>query len=337
VPDEPLRVAVLGLGRMGRFHLSALAGTREIDVVALGEPSPAALASAAEICPGAATHTDADAALAHPGVEACLIAAPTPAHPALVTAALDAGLHVLCEKPLTLDAIESDRLGELAAQRGRVLHVGFWRRFSAPWRVAKEHVTAGDIGAPLLVRLCQWDGSPPPATFCDPSVSGGLAIDCGVHEYDLAEWLTGQRITRVTAWALPIVDADIGAAGDLDNLVAVLDLDDGAVATVDLSRNARYGDDVRTEVLGANGALLIDALPRGCTRLGTAAGLREVAGSGVDDVMASGVVGQMLAFAAAVRGADIDLPGARASARATRVGAAVTAAVHAGRPIDIDQ
>ena len=56
-----------------------------------------------------------------------------------------------------------------------------------------------------------------------------------------------------SAWSLPIVDAGVGAAGDVDNLVAVLELDGGAVATVDLSRNARFGDDVRTEVLGSAG------------------------------------------------------------------------------------
>lgn len=336
MPVEPLRLAVLGLGRMGRFHLAALAGVDSVDVVALGEPAPDALAVAAAMQPGAKPYATVEEALAHPGLEACLIASPTPSHPALVDAALDAGLHVLCEKPLALDPTEAERLGGRAAAAGRVLHVGFWRRFSAPWRTAKAHIDAGDIGSPLLVRLCQWDSSPPPASFCDPAVSGGLAIDCGVHEYDLAEWLTDRRIMRVTAWALPIVDAEIGAAGDVDNLVAVLDLDGGGAATVDLSRNARYGDDVRTEILGSNGALLIDALPRGCARLGDADGLRDVAGSATDDVMASGVAGQMQAFAAAVRGSTVDLPGARASATATRVGAAVTEAFRTGRTVELE-
>ena len=65
-----------------------------------------------------------------------------------------------------------------------------------------------------------------------------------------------------------MVEPGVGAAGDLDNLVAVLELDGGAVATVDLSRNARFGDDVRTEVLGSGGAVLVDALPTGRARAG---------------------------------------------------------------------
>jgi predicted dehydrogenase len=215
--------------------------------------------------------------------------------------------------------------------------VGFWRRFSAPWRTAKERIDAGDIGRPLLVRLAQWDAQPPPATFCDPAVSGGLAVDCGVHEFDLAEWLTGRQIARVSAWSLPIVDSAVGAAGDVDNLVAVLELDDGCVATVDLSRNARYGDDVRTEVLGSGGALLIDALPKGRTRLGTAAGMRDLQESEVDDVTTSGVVEQARAFATAARGAAIDVPGAATSRRATRIGHAVTEAARSRTTIDITE
>ncbi len=180
----------------------------------------------------------------------------------------------------------------MAHARGLVLQVGFWRRFSPPWTAAKAVVDGGAIGTPLLVRLAQWDAAPPPASFCDPAVSGGLAIDCGVHEYDLAEWLTGRRVVSVTAWSLPIVDGGVAAVGDVDNLVAVLELDGGAVATVDLSRNARYGDDVRTEVLGSAGAVFVDLLPTGRARLGDGDGMRELAGSAADDAMAAGVAGR---------------------------------------------
>ena len=291
--------------------------------------------AAATLRPAAARYLSIGEALAHPGLEGCIVATPTPTHPDVVEAALAAGLHVLCEKPLSLDAARGERLAALAAERGRVLQTGFWRRFSPPWRTAKQHIEQHEIGTPLLLRLAQWDGDPPPPAFCDPAVSGGLAVDCGVHEYDLAEWLTGRSIARVSAWSLPIVDAGVRDAGDVDNLVAVLELDDGAVATVDLSRNARFGDDVRTEVLGSDGVLLIDALPSGRTRIGTSAGMRVLAGSEVDDVMAAGVAEQTRAFAAAVRGAPVEIPDAEASGRATRIGQAVIEAARTGRAVEI--
>src|SRR5215208_4378416 len=123
---------------MGRCHLAALDGVAEIDVVALAEPSTPAREAAAARRPGARTYAAAAEALTHPGLEAGIVVTPTPSHPVMVEAALDAGLHVLCEKPLALDVAEGDRLGSLAERRGRVLQIGFWRRFAAPWRAAKD-------------------------------------------------------------------------------------------------------------------------------------------------------------------------------------------------------
>jgi predicted dehydrogenase len=329
-------MGIVGLGRMGRFHAASLAGVTEVELVALVEPDADALDLAAQFAPAAAQHRNVEDGLAHRGLEAVLVAAPTPTHPEIVAAALDRGLHVLCEKPLALDLAVARGLGVRAAERGLVLQVGFWRRFAPPWRQAKARIDAGEIGTPIYLRLAQWDADPPPPEFCDPAVSGGLAIDCGVHEFDLAEWLTGRRILQVAAWALPIVDRAVGAAGDVDNLVAVLELDGGAVATVDLSRNARYGDDVRTEVLGSNGALLVDLLPSSRTRLGSARGMQELAESSVDDAMAVGVADQARAFARAVRGEAVDVPGAQASVRATEVGRAVIEATGSGGKVAVD-
>ena len=264
------------------------------------------------------------------------MAAPTPTHPEIVAAALDTGLHVLCEKPLALDVAEARRARSVWRPNGAwscrsASGAGSRRRGGRP----RRGIDAGEIGTPIYLRLAQWDADPPPPEFCDPAVSGGLAVDCGVHEFDLAEWLTGRAITQVSAWALPIVDPAVGAAGDVDNLVAVLELDGGAVATVDLSRNARYGDDVRTEVLGSNGALLVDLLPSSRTRLGSARGMRELPESSVDDAMAVGVADQARAFARAVRGEAVDIPGAQASVRATDVGRAVIAATASGGKVEV--
>lgn len=320
---------------MGRVHAAALAGVNAIDVVAVADPSDQARTAAASLFPKARLLREPGEAFAVPGVEACLLATPTPVHPQHVGVALEHGLHVLCEKPLSLDPHVSLELHARAKAAGRVLQLGFWRRYAAPWRAAKAALDAGRIGAPLYIRLSQWDADPPPASFCDPNVSGGLAIDCGVHEYDLAEWFSGQRVVRVHAHAAPIVDQSLAAMGDVDNLVAVLELDGGAVATVDLSRNCRYGDDVRTEILGSQGALLIDLLPTGRVRLGSVQGLVDLDGVAVGDVTADGVANQAFAFAAAIRGTGQPGPGALASTRATLIGHAVQQSIRTGTAVDV--
>jgi predicted dehydrogenase len=307
---------------MGAFHARTIAASQFVDVIAVLDSDAAAAATVAgEI--GAEPCSTTGQLLDIEEVDAWLIATPTTSHPPLVREALAAGLHVLCEKPLSLDAADSARLGAEAAAKDLILQVGFWRRFSPPWATAKRLIDAGAIGRPLLVRLSQWDADPPPASFCDPAKSGGLAIDCGVHEFDLAEWLTGLHVEKVTSFNLPLVDESLAEVGDVDNLVAVLELTGGVVATVDLSRNCRYGDDVRTEILGEQGAIFVDLLPAGRTRLATAEGVEVVAGSETEDAFGVGIRAQAEAFASAVAGQSVDIPLADASTRAVATGTAI--------------
>lgn len=332
---EPVRIAVVGVGRMGAFHARTLAGLESVRVAAVADVDATTAHTIGEQI--GARHYGSTADLRQDReVEAWLVATSTLSHPDIVRQALENDIHVLCEKPLALDPAESEALGALAVEAERVLQVGFWRRFSPPWAEAKRLLDAGAIGRPLLLRLAQWDADPPPASFCDPATSGGLAIDCGVHEFDLVEWLTGLPVETVTARNLPIVDPSIGAVGDVDNLLAVLDLAEGAVATVDLSRNCRYGDDVRTEILGEQGAIFVDLLPSGRTRLATAAAVEVVAESQSDDAFAAGIAAQAESFAAAVRGQSVEVPGARASSRAVTLGLATQRAAETGAVVGVD-
>jgi len=315
-------------------HARALAGHPDLELVAIAEPNVEHGTSlAAELSIAHVERADDLPDAVQP--DAVLIASPTPTHPALVRWALEHDLHVLCEKPLSLDVDDGRALAELATQRSLVLQVGFWRRFSPPWSTARRLLDDDAIGRPLMLRLSQWDAAPPPPEFCDPAVSGGLAIDCGVHEYDLAEWLTGDRVTTVTAWNLPIVDEHIGLAGDVDNLVAVLHLAGGAVATVDLSRNAGYDDDVRTEILGERGAILVDLLPTGRVRLATRNGVEDVSAGAADDAFTAGLVAQVSAFATAIAAGSSAVPDGAASNRAVEIGRAVQAAADSGERISV--
>jgi myo-inositol 2-dehydrogenase/D-chiro-inositol 1-dehydrogenase len=187
-----------------------------------------------------------------------------------------------------------------------------------------------------MLRLAQWDADPPPASFCDPVTSGGLAIDCGVHEFDLVGWMTGLDIETVTARNLPLVDRSIGEIGDVDNLVAMLDLEGGAVATVDLSRNCRFGDDVRTEILGEDGAIFVDLLPVGRTRLADAGGVRVIPASEADDAFVEGIQAQAEAFADVIRGVRVEFPGAVDSTVAVAVGRAIQRSAVEGVPVALN-
>ncbi|NBS00117.1 MAG: gfo/Idh/MocA family oxidoreductase, partial [Actinobacteria bacterium] len=128
-----LRVALIGLGRMGRVHAAALAKSKTVEVVAVADPSPQSREFAKTVFPSAAMFDDYQQALTNDKVEACLIASPTPLHPQMVRDALARGLHVLCEKPLALNIKVANELANLATKANLVLQIGHWRRFSPPW------------------------------------------------------------------------------------------------------------------------------------------------------------------------------------------------------------
>ncbi|MGH2594129.1 MAG: Gfo/Idh/MocA family protein, partial [Anaerolineae bacterium] len=127
----------------------------------------------------------------------------------------------------------------------------------------KAAIQDGELGRPVLFRSTQRDADAPPASFCNPAVSGGIFVDMGIHEFDLARWLFDDEIRVVQAVGSALVFPALADVGDLDNACVNLRFGGGAVGTVDLSRNARYGEDIRTEVVGSAGGMFVGALPVG--------------------------------------------------------------------------
>jgi predicted dehydrogenase len=340
-PVEPVRTALLGLGRMGRVHARAIAEhVPELDVVAVAEPAEDLRRRAGDYFgPGVGAYASSSEALEHPGLEACVIVTPTHTHPEVCGLAIERDLHVMCEKPLSLDVGETDAIGRLAQDAKRILQIGFWRRFAPTWVEAKRLIDIGAIGRPVWARSSQWDAVMGSLYLCDPAVTGGLMIDLGVHDFDLVEWLTGERITSVETRVLRTVEPALTEIGDMDNAHVLLELSGEVSGLIDLSRNAAYGDDVRTEVLGEHGAVFVDTLPHGMTVVGTDAGLRDALPAPVEDVFLIGVAAELRAFAQAIRGEvdPVTLPGAEASARALAVALAALSSAQQGTPVALDE
>jgi predicted dehydrogenase len=294
--SNPLRLAVLGAGRMGRRHIAAAARADGVELVAVCDPAPGAAEGAA---PAGVASASGLAELGEP-LDAVVIAAPTPFHTALAEQAIGMGLNVLCEKPVGFEPAAIERLGDVAAAAGRALAVGFWRRTAWPYAEARRIVAAGGIGVPTFLRAAQWDAEPPPLGFADPAVSGGIEIDCGVHEADLARWFLGSEIAQVSATGTPGALAEVG---DAETVAALAVMAAGQSVAIDLTRTCRYDDDVRTEILGSDGALLIDARGASGLRHGDRSGLRDLPGPG-GDVLERALASQLERFAEACAGAE---------------------------------
>jgi predicted dehydrogenase len=270
--SDRIGVGVIGVGRMGAFHAEVLARLPEARLVGVADVNPDAARRMGEELEIFWTG-DPEALLARRDLEAVVVAVPSRRHVETVGLALRAGRHVLCEKPLALTLEETETVAVAARRAGVILQVGFMRRFDPGYRRARERIAAGAVGRPTLFKSLQFDAGPPPPSIKDPAQSGGILVDMGIHEFDLGRWMLGDEIVAVQAQGAALLDAETRRLGDADTVVVNLVFASGALGSVELSRNAAYGDDVRTEILGDRGSLFVGALPVGLGAMATASGL----------------------------------------------------------------
>jgi predicted dehydrogenase len=215
---DRLRAAIAGVGFIGPVHLRAarLAGA-EIVGIAGGDPSRACAAAAALDVPRVFDSTEALAT--DPEVDVVHICTPNHLHAGLARLALEAGKHVVCEKPLATTAEAAAELTDLAARTGVVAAVPFVYRFHPVVREARVRIAAGESGSIHLIHgsyLQDWLASPDDYNWrIDPALGGASRAfaDIGSHWCDLVEFVSGHRIARLSARTITaFAERRVGAA-----------------------------------------------------------------------------------------------------------------------------
>ena len=253
-----IRLAVIGLGRMGRFYAQTLAALGPpVELYAVADPDQGARAAVQDELGLARVLASPEAVIALPEVDAVVVATPTSTHAEVLIAAAKARKAIFSEKPLALSLAQTHAALAAIEHAGVVLQVGFMRRFDPAYRRAYAAIGAGQIGRPVTFKGVGRDPSCPPLEYANPASSGGLLVDMGIHDFDLARWMMSSEVERVSAEGTLLVCDELKALGDIDNAVINLRFANGAIGNIDLSRNARYGYDVRTEVLGSTGAVIV--------------------------------------------------------------------------------
>lgn len=310
-----LRVGVLGVGHFGRFHaLKAAKGTRTRLVgVHDADPARAAAVSAEIDAPALSAEALIEAA------DAVIVAAPTRFHFELARLALEAGRHVLVEKPIAATLEQADALIALAAERRRVLQVGHIERFSAAIRTLRAAPTGGRPLSFEAVRA---------APFRPRSLDISVVLDLMIHDLDLVLELAGEEPERVEAVGSPVM------SGLPDFAVARLAFPSGRAAVVTASR-VSLAMERRLRVLGTEGELAVDFLARSLAvlRRGGAEPVATMPGHGVDRQSwqdHDSLEAEQAAFAAAcLDGAPVEVDGP-AGRRALAVALAVEASIAEG-------
>ncbi|KJZ76879.1 hypothetical protein HIM_03756 [Hirsutella minnesotensis 3608] len=265
-----LQVGVAGLGRMGKRHaLNFFHSVPRASLVAVSSPDAAEREWAKEhLAPsGVAVYENYDDLLKHKGLEAVCVASATAVHAAQSIAAIDAGKHVLCEKPLATTPEVSQTVVDAAARRPELkVMCGFSRRFDESYRNAYAKVQAGDIGRPSVFRSQTCDMLDPSGFFVAyAQFSGGIFVDCSIHDIDLALWFFGEegdsKVRSVSAVGITAVEPDLRKYNDRDNAVGLIEFSDGRIVHLYCSRMMAAGQEDTTEVIGTKGKLGINTVP----------------------------------------------------------------------------
>ncbi|KAI1841476.1 hypothetical protein JX265_009957 [Neoarthrinium moseri] len=267
-PVRKLKVGCAGLGRMGARHaLNFQNRTPRADLVAAFTPDPKEVEWAATELPGVKVYTDYDEMLKHPGLEAVVVASVTTAHAEQAIKAINADKHVLCEKPLSTSAEISQSVVDAAQKKPKLkVMCGFSRRFDASYRNAFEQADAGAIGRPSVFRSQTCDKLDPSGFFVAyAEFSGGIFVDCNIHDIDLALWYFGQDsvVKSVVAMGITAVQPGLRKHKDVDNGVGIVEFWGGKIAYFYGSRMMAAGQHDMTEIIGTEGKLTVNANPMG--------------------------------------------------------------------------
>ena len=261
-----IRFGIAGLGRLGKRHAQNLASAIPgATLVAACSPVGDELAWAQRELGVRKLYATFAELLGDREVDALFIVTPTALHAQQIGEALQAGKHVFCEKPLSLDLDDCLRVQEMAARHpAQRVMIGYGRRFDPSYQDAHRKVQQGAIGRPFLVRSQNLDQNDPSGFFVRFSPqSGGIFLDCTVHDIDLARWLLGApRAVRVFASGTIALHEGLREFGDVDNGVAICEFDQGKLACFAASRTMAHGHETSTEVFGTAGRLTIGQNPR---------------------------------------------------------------------------
>lgn len=332
MPEKPLGVGIVGLGGIAPNHIAALRSTplAALRAVCDVDHARAMQLGRVEDC---TAYGDLAEMLADDDVEAVVVCTPNITHAALGQQVLDAGRHLLMEKPLAMNPHDARELAAIAERNGLTLAVGHSHRFSDQGLAIRETIESGAIGTPRFVRIVInggwiWPGWQ--SWILNPEVSGGHSLHNGVHLTDLATWWIGEHADSVFAVGQHATSA---ALEIYDYLVVELGFPSGASAICEVSRGERPRTSTFLEmtVVGTGGVL---------TREWDAQGLLAWEDTGLhawapDGEGARTFRREMESFATAARGRAAVIPSIDEAVHAIDVAVASERSLAEGRPIAI--
>ncbi|MGB6181752.1 MAG: Gfo/Idh/MocA family oxidoreductase [Rhodococcus sp. (in: high G+C Gram-positive bacteria)] len=247
-----LRVAVLGVGKMGADHVSRITKTiTGARVAVINDFVSERAHELAATIPGCRVVEDPIDAIADPEVDAVVLATPGPTHEKQLLACIEHGKPVMCEKPLTTDVATALAVVKAEKESGKkLIQVGFMRRFDREYEQLKALIDSGDLGRPLVLHLAHRNPAVPPHFD-----SAMIVRDSLVHEVDVARFLLDEEITTIQ---IITPSANPSAPQGLkDPQIAIFTTESGRHVDAEVFVTTGIAYEVRTEVVAEHGSAMI--------------------------------------------------------------------------------
>jgi UDP-N-acetylglucosamine 3-dehydrogenase len=253
------RVGVIGAGAIAQaFHLPGYAKNDHVQLVSFADPVPERHKEMGKLFPEVVGYAHYKDMLAKEKLDVVSVCTPNKYHAEAAIAALEAGSHVLCEKPVATTLLEADEMIAAAKKARKKFMIGYTHRLFSGTKHCREILTAKGLGKPFMIRVRFAHGGPYPGWaksdwFYDPEMAaGGAMLDMGIHAIDLCLWLFGP-ITAVTAKAATLfkkIPVD-------DNALLLLEFKSGALGYIEVGWTSKPGFS-GIEIYGTEGSLICD-------------------------------------------------------------------------------
>ena len=263
-----LNVAILGCGKIAQVrHIPEYAANQNVHLVGFYNPTASRAEEMAKKY-GGKVYFSPEELLADPEIDAVSVCSANYAHASLTIAALEAGKHVLCEKPMATTEEDCEAMLAAAKKAGKRLMIAQNQRLAKAHTVAKELLADGLIGNVITFRTTfghggpeTWSITPGKNTwfFDKKRAAMGAMADLGIHKTDLIRYLLGKDVVRTTA-RLTTLDKR-GEDGELigvdDNAICIYEMEGGILGTMTVSWTYYGAEDNSTILYGTNGIMII--------------------------------------------------------------------------------
>ncbi len=260
---QPVRICMVGAGRVGKNHSRAI--TKHIasgKVVALVDPMPEVRAETAREFGIEQQFDTLEMALEKSDFEAVVITTPTPTHSPLTALAAEHKKHVFLEKPMALNLEECDAINAVVAKNKVILQLGFMRRFDPEMEAANQRVQAGEIGTPMMIKTNTHGPGLPPPWARDLKTSNGMLAEVNSHDWDTARWFMGSNYLRVYTEVANFKGPanNVDTPNFYDNVLVNIKFENNGLGLISGVCPCGYGYDARIEIIGDKGIMQIGEL-----------------------------------------------------------------------------